>query len=160
MLKLFSVKTVCGGLCRSGISRSTFQSGILKFTAPPNIQTVSQRTILLEVPDQNIEASVLLENFDELYPTIRIPHKMCHKDKREKGKEFIRYRLEQYRKRMTPIEVTDYKEIYDHMSRGEERDKTINAITLILDYYNRILCSSIFCPSSIPVSGECLVFYV
>lgn len=124
-----------------------------------------KRNIRFELPDEENEREAVAgdnskESFEETFRRLKLPYKLRHKDRLEESKQFIKLRLEQYPRkedgesRMAPLKMEDYAELYEGLEDGDEREKTIKAIELVVDYYNRILSRSLFCPSTVPVAGR------
>lgn len=114
---------------------------------------MGNRFVHLKLPDLDKEGPVGLEdNFEQCYQQLKLPYKLQHPEHRERSKQFIKLRMEQYPNGMKPLNVEDYRQLFDNLE-GELRTIMVNDITMVLDYYNRLLCKSIFCPRTIPLAG-------
>ena len=105
---------------------------------------------LSDVTDENFRQKIF-NNFNELYPLLKLPYKLTHPQYQEKAKQYVKFRLEQYPHRMKPINVEDYKVLYQDLSK-HERNKMILEIEEMVNFYNSFL-NSVFCPNSISVRG-------
>ena len=123
----------------------------------------STRNIRYELPDEESERAVFNSNndseekqsFEEIFSKLKLPYKLTHPDRLEESKEFMRHRLKAYPPGtvMPALKLEDYAELYEALE-GEEREQRVNAIQLVIDYYNRILAKSIFAPSAVPLDGK------
>lgn len=116
-----------------------------------NSHQIGNRFVHFELPGKDTKGPVE-DNFDQYYQRLKLPYKLQHPEHRERSKQFIKLRIEQYPNGMKPLNVEDYRQLFDNLE-GELRTKIVNDITMVLDYYNRLLCKSIFCPSTIPLAG-------
>ncbi|KAH9395589.1 tRNA methyltransferase 10 C [Tyrophagus putrescentiae] len=119
--------------------------------------------IRYELPDEESERAVFNNNndseekkqsFEEIFSKLKLPYKLTHPDRLEESKEFMRHRLKAYPPGtvMPALKLEDYAELYEALEEGgEEREQRVNAIQLVIDYYNRILAKSIFAPSAVPL---------
>ena len=131
----------------------------------------STRNIRYELPDEESERAVFNSNndseekkqsFEEIFSKLKLPYKLTHPDRLEESKEFMRYRLKAYPPGtvMPALKLEDYAELYEALEEGgEEREQRVNAIQLVIDYYNRILAKSIFAPSAVPLDGKFIEYH-
>lgn len=118
----------------------------------------STRQIRYELPDEENEQAVFnndseeKQSFEEIFSKLKLPYKLTHPDRLEESKEFMRHRLKAYPPGtvMPALKLEDYAELYEALE-GEVREQRVNAIQLVIDYYNRILAKSIFAPSAVPL---------
>ena len=130
------------------LKRQKFINQFSSYNVIPNM-----RFIHIEVPDLEQQQTINLDNFEEMYPTLKLPYKLQHPEHVKRSKDFVRLRLEKYPNGLNQIQLSDYVEIYQDVVDKQEQKKVRNDIEIVLMYYNRILSKSVFCPESIPLAG-------
>lgn len=104
-----------------------------------------------EVKTEQIKRLIKSENFDELFDQLKLPFKL---DKnRDKSKQFLQQRLEKYPNGFDSINIDCFQDIWLNENDPSRKEKIIEDINLILTFYNNILRTSLFAPSSIPING-------
>ena len=144
-----------GQILLKPVRNGLFTSRLLPVVRPSN-QTC-YRFVHVELPDEDNEKLLQLDHFEESYQRLKLPFKLNQPDKKEQSKQFIKLRFEKYfgngRNGIDHLKVDDYHEIFDPLE-GEAKEKIINDISMVVDFFNRVLSKSIFSPSSIPLEGK------
>lgn len=101
--------------------------------------------------DNRKKMKIELNNFEEIFPTLNLPSKLAYPINKKDSELFMKWRIEHIIGRVKPINLEQYKELYEHLS--DERDQVISDIEAVVKLFNSKR-ESIFCASSIPVKGR------
>lgn len=113
--------------------RAHWENACRKMQTEPQIQRVNKK------------------NFEELFSQLKLPFKL--EKKRDKSKQFLQERLEKYPNGFNSINVDCFQEIWLNETDPLKKEKIMEDINLILTFYNNILRTSLFAPSTIPIDG-------
>lgn len=124
-----------------------------KTIASSTITRYYRPTVLNLYEDDYVEPEITVENFEKVYPRLRLPFKLSHQQNLEWAKRFTLYRVQNHPLRMSPIHREQYTELYEHLS-GEQRSQVVEIIDQVVECYNRTAARTLFCPLTVSIDGR------